>query len=131
MIKKLIILFKIARKLALSDALKVFSKTHEPPFIIKFVTNIISLSFIKKKQLETNLSDEEKLCNSLEEMGTTFIKLGQFLATRPDIVGEQLSKHLEKLQDRLPPYSTNEAREIIKKNLVMKYLILLLILVNL
>ena len=30
-------------------------------------------------------------------MGTTFIKLGQFLATRPDIIGEELSKKLENL----------------------------------
>ena len=34
-------------------------------------------------------------------MGTTFIKLGQFLATRPDIIGEEIAKKLEKLQDKL------------------------------
>ena len=50
-------------------------------------------------------------------MGTTFIKLGQFLATRPDIIGDELSKHLESLQDRLPPFSLSEAKEIIKKDL--------------
>ena len=50
-------------------------------------------------------------------MGTTFIKLGQFLATRPDIISEDLSKHLEKLQDKLPPFSINEAKQIVKKNL--------------
>ena len=50
-------------------------------------------------------------------MGTTFIKLGQFLATRPDIIGNELSKQLEKLQDKLPPFSTDEAKNIIKKNL--------------
>ena len=50
-------------------------------------------------------------------MGTTFIKLGQFLATRPDIIGEELSKQLERLQDRLPPFSTDQAKEILKKNL--------------
>ena len=33
--------------------------------------------------------------NSLQSMGTTFIKLGQFLATRPDIIGDELSKQLE------------------------------------
>jgi ubiquinone biosynthesis protein len=53
-------------------------------------------------------------------MGTTFIKLGQFLSTRPDIIGEDLSTQLEKLQDRLPPFSTYEAKEIIKKNLGSK-----------
>ena len=50
-------------------------------------------------------------------MGTTFIKLGQFLATRPDIIGEELSKKLEKLQDRLPPFSLIQSKEIIKNDL--------------
>ena len=50
-------------------------------------------------------------------MGTTFIKLGQFLATRPDIIGEELSKKLEKLQDKLPPFSIYQAKEIIRKDL--------------
>ena len=50
-------------------------------------------------------------------MGTTFIKLGQFLATRPDIIGDELSKQLEKLQDKLPPFENSEAKQILKKNL--------------
>ena len=50
-------------------------------------------------------------------MGTTFIKLGQFLATRPDIIGEELSKNLEKLQDKLPAFNTYEAKKIIKKEI--------------
>ena len=79
--------------------------------------NMLSLSIIKNKNKKFDLSDEERLCKSLEEMGTTFIKLGQFLATRPDIIGEQLSKHLEKLQDRLPPFPTYKAKEIVKKSL--------------
>ncbi len=49
-------------------------------------------------------------------MGTTFIKLGQFLATRPDIIGEKISKQLERLQDRLPPFSTSEAKQILKED---------------
>ena len=56
----------------------------------------------------------ERLSNSLETMGTTFIKLGQFLATRPDIIGDELSKKLENLQDKLPPFPLLEAKEIIK-----------------
>ena len=50
-------------------------------------------------------------------MGTTFIKLGQFLATRPDIIGEKLSKQLEKLQDKLPPFPLSNAKAIIKSDL--------------
>ena len=64
-----------------------------------------------------NLSDEEKLCKSIEGMGTTFIKLGQFLATRPDIISEKLSKQLEKLQDRVPPFSSIDAKNILKDEL--------------
>ncbi len=117
MLKKLFILFKIARKLAVSDALKVISKIHKPPIVVNFFFKILSISFNSKNNKLNNLSDEEKLCKSIEGMGTTFIKLGQFLATRPDIIGEDLSNQLEKLQDRLPPFSNSEAREIIKKNL--------------
>ena len=50
-------------------------------------------------------------------MGTTFIKLGQFLATRPDIIGEDMANDLEKLQDKLPAFDTNESKLIIKKKL--------------
>ncbi len=117
MIKKLYILLKIARKLALSDALKVISKFHQTPFIIKIFLSLLSFSFSKNKNQSSKLSDEEKLCTSIEQMGTTFIKLGQFLSTRPDIIGEKLSIQLEKLQDRLPPFETNEAKKIIKNNL--------------
>ena len=120
MIKKIFILFKIARKVALSDALKVISKFHKPPLIIKIVLSLFSISFSKDKYSSNKFSDEEKLCFSIQEMGTTFIKLGQFLSTRPDIIGENLSSQLEKLQDRLPPFSTYEAKEIIKKNLGSK-----------
>ena len=115
MIKKIFILFQIARKLALSDALKIVSKFHQPPLIIKIILSLFSISFSKNNYQSKKLTDEEKLCLSIQKMGTTFIKLGQFLATRPDIIGENLSYQLEKLQDRLPPFSTYEAKEIIKK----------------
>ena len=50
-------------------------------------------------------------------MGTTFIKLGQFLATRPDIIGEELTKDLEKLQDKVPAFDLYDAKKIIKKEI--------------
>ncbi len=117
MIKKLFILFKIARKLGQSDALKIISQIYSPPLFVMIFFKIFSFSFSSKSFTEQNLSDEEKLCNSIEKMGTTFIKLGQFLATRPDIIGEKLSSKLEKLQDRVPPFDNLIAKEIIKKNL--------------
>ena len=50
-------------------------------------------------------------------MGTTFIKLGQFLATRPDIIGEELAKSLEKLQDKVPAFDLHDSKKIIKKEI--------------
>ena len=117
MIKKLITLLKLGRKIAKSDILKIASKFKKPPLAISILFKILSFSFDKKKQNDLSLDDGEQLSRSLESMGTTFIKLGQFLATRPDIIGEELSSKLEKLQDRLPPFSIYEAKEIIKDDL--------------
>ena len=117
MVKKLIILFKLGRKVACSDILNIVSKFKEPPLAIKILFKILSFSFSPKKQMDANKDEGERLSESLESMGTTFIKLGQFLATRPDIIGEELSKKLENLQDKLPPFSLLQAKEIIKNDL--------------
>ena len=117
MLKKMIILFKLGRKVAKSDILNIISKFQDPPWMIKIFFKILSFSFFQKKFIESNKDEGERLSSSLESMGTTFIKLGQFLATRPDIIGEELSRKLENLQDKLPPFSLNQAKEIIKKDL--------------
>jgi len=117
MVKKIITLFKLGRKIAKSDILNIVSKFQEPPLIIKILFKILSFSIVSQKKAEVVQDEGERLSNSLESMGTTFIKLGQFLATRPDIIGEELSKKLENLQDKLPPFSLNQAQEIIKNDL--------------
>ena len=117
MIKKLITLFKLGRKIAKSDILSITSKFQEPPLIIIIIFKILSFSFTSKNTIKNDLDEGERLSKTLESMGTTFIKLGQFLATRPDIIGDELSKKLENLQDKLPPFSIHQAKEIIKNDL--------------
>ena len=117
MLKKMITLFKLGRKVAKSDILNIISKFQKPPLMVKILFKVLSFSFFQKKFVEPNKDEGERLSSSLESMGTTFIKLGQFLATRPDIIGEELSRKLENLQDKLPPFSLNQAKEIIKKDL--------------
>ena len=117
MFKKIITLFKLGRKIAKSDILNITSKFQEPPLVVKILFKILSFSFNRKDKINVSKDEGERLSNSLESMGTTFIKLGQFLATRPDIIGEELSKKLENLQDKLPPFSQSEAKEIIKNDL--------------
>ena len=113
MLKKLIMLFKIGRKLSLSGAISSIYEIYNPPAIIKVLFFIIGFE-IGKKRKDENLSSGIKLCNALQGMGTTFIKLGQFLATRPDIIGENVAKDLEKLQDKLPAFNLNVAKNILK-----------------
>jgi ubiquinone biosynthesis protein len=50
-----------------------------------------------------------RLAVALTRLGPGYVKLGQFLATRPDIVGVRFSRELESLQDRLPPFPQGEA----------------------
>ena len=117
MIKRLITLFKLGRKVAKSDILEITSKFHEPPLSIKILFKILSFSISSKNNKLVSANEGERLSRSLESMGTTFIKLGQFLATRQDIIVESLSKELENLQDRLPPFSQDQAKKIIKDDL--------------
>ncbi|HIO51960.1 MAG TPA: 2-polyprenylphenol 6-hydroxylase [Pelagibacteraceae bacterium] len=116
MLKKLFMLFKIGRKLSTSGAISSIYEIYDPPITIKILFFVIGFSFNGKKN-NNNLSPGVKLCNALQGMGTTFIKLGQFLATRPDIIGEDIAKELEKLQDKLPPFQLKEAKNILRKEL--------------
>ena len=109
-------LFKIGRKLSNSGALSSIYEIYNPPIAIKIFLSIIGFSIIGKKNYN-NSSAGKRLCNALQEMGTTFIKLGQFLATRPDIIGENISKELEKLQDKLPAFDLSIAKNIMKEEL--------------
>ncbi len=117
MIKRLYILLKLGRKLAKSDVLRIATKFHQPPFIIKILFKILGFSLSNSNKVNKIVSEEQKLSDSLQAMGTTFIKLGQFLATRPDIIGEEISKKLETLQDKLPPFPLQEAKDMIKRDL--------------
>lgn len=56
----------------------------------------------------------ERFAAALERLGPPYIKFGQLLATRPDVVGPALANELAKLQDRLPPFSQAEARKAIE-----------------
>ena len=117
MVKKIFTLFKLGRKLAKSDILNVVSKFKKPPLVIKILFQILSFSFSNRQKTNLNNTEGERLSKSLQSMGTTFIKLGQFLVTRPDIIGDELAKQLEGLQDRLPAFPLSEAKVIIKKDL--------------
>ena len=53
----------------------------------------------------------------LEDLGTTFVKLGQMLSTRDDLVGQGLADELSKLQDRMKPFPSEQARREVEEQL--------------
>jgi ubiquinone biosynthesis protein len=59
----------------------------------------------------------ERLALALSELGPAFIKLGQVLSTRSDLLGEQVAEDLTKLQDQLPAFSAFQARATIETEL--------------
>ncbi|HEU4475610.1 MAG TPA: AarF/UbiB family protein, partial [Methyloceanibacter sp.] len=61
--------------------------------------------------------NETKLSEALTSLGPSYIKLGQFLATRDDIIGRELARDLSTLQDRLPPFSQTEAKTAVEEAL--------------
>ena len=54
---------------------------------------------------------------ALTALGPAYIKFGQILSTRPDVVGEELAMQLRVLQDKLPPFSTAVAKETVAREL--------------
>lgn len=59
----------------------------------------------------------ERLAKALERLGPAYVKVGQFLATRPDMIGVTVAQELGRLKDRLPPFSRTVALDTINAEL--------------
>ncbi|HJO02168.1 MAG TPA: hypothetical protein QF458_04570, partial [Candidatus Woesearchaeota archaeon] len=77
------------------------------------VTKRVKARIEKKK----TFSIEKRLRLTLERLGPTFIKFGQVLSVRPDLIPKSYTKELEKLQDKVPQFSYAVAKQQIKKEL--------------
>ena len=75
--------------------------------------NYLNIFYFFKKKIPSS----ERLNAFLESMGPLFIKFGQLLSTRPDLVGEKQSSVLKKFQNDLKPFSTSEAIKIVEQDL--------------
>lgn len=73
------------------------------------------LSVIAKRR--RNRSVGERLAKALERLGPAYVKVGQFLATRPDMIGVTVAQELGRLKDRLPPFPRTVALDTINAEL--------------
>jgi len=77
---------------------------------------IFSPSFWRSKDFGTR---GERIRRSLEDLGPIYVKFGQALSTRKDILPDDIADELVKLQDKVPPFSDQQAREVIESQLGM------------
>ncbi|KAI3470454.1 hypothetical protein Pfo_027117 [Paulownia fortunei] len=85
---------------------------------IKF--RISRISSAADEDARGNVSDHNfgiVLKETMLNLGPTFIKVGQSLSTRPDIIGYEISKALSELHDQIPPFPRAEAMKIIEEEL--------------
>ena len=107
----------------LRQILQVFAK-YGFGYIIEYLhieQNIIGRKLVRlgpiKKLDVFNQPISVRARKVLEELGPTFIKLGQILSTRPDLIPLEFCKEFEKLQDEVPAFEYEKAEELIRSEL--------------
>ena len=113
-------IIRLVRTLATFErtgAIGVVLEAFEAPPRLRFVARVLGWPF---KWL--GLRGDPALppaTRALTALGPAYIKFGQILSTRPDVVGEEMALQLKYLQDKLPPFSVDVAKEMIAAELAM------------
>ncbi|MGI9494294.1 MAG: AarF/UbiB family protein, partial [Geminicoccaceae bacterium] len=102
-------LFSIGRCLARHNALFFLEHLPVPGLIVNLCQRLANKNAPGRPG--------ERLARALQELGPSFIKFGQSLATRADLFGERFAADLSELQDQLPPFDSEIARGLIEEEL--------------
>ncbi len=102
----------IVRTVARHDALFLLDENNAP-FFAKFGIALATLGVRPMPDIADKRKGE-KLALALQTLGPGFIKLGQALSVRSDLVGDEIADDLATLQDSLPPFETALARQLIE-----------------
>ncbi len=108
-------LLRAIRVLARHGGLFSSEQMRETPLPARLGVRLLSLGPKPRKADENDTLSA--ISAALAELGPSWIKLGQFLATRPDIVGFERAAQLSELQDRLPPFPQEQAETRIERAL--------------
>jgi ubiquinone biosynthesis protein len=71
----------------------------------------------KQREKVERFSRAERVRMALEELGPTFVKLGQILSTRPDLIPVEFIREFQKLQDDVAPFGYDDAKQIVEEEL--------------
>jgi len=104
-------LIRTGATLERTGAMPVILNALDAPKTLKFAARFVwPFQFLGRKGDES-LPPAPR---ALTAMGPAYIKFGQILSTRPDVVGQELADQLRVLQDKLPPFSTKVAKQSFK-----------------
>jgi ubiquinone biosynthesis protein len=98
--------------LARHGALLPPEQTAQLPWIARQGLNLAQIGSDQREVGQSN-----RISAALSDLGPSYIKLGQFLATRPDVIGAKRAFELKVLQDKLPPFSLAKAKAIVAAEL--------------
>jgi ubiquinone biosynthesis protein len=108
-------LIRTGATLERTGAMDVVLEAFRAPPRLRFAARMLGWPF-KWLGLKGDL-DLPPATRALTALGPAYIKFGQVLSTRPDIVGEELSEQLKYLQDKLPPFPVETAKKMIMDEL--------------
>jgi ubiquinone biosynthesis protein len=106
-------LARVAVTLARYDALLPEEYYERYPLALRATHTLLRL-FVKRRRPKTVGA---RLAVALEKLGPAYVKVGQFLATRPDMIGVTAAQDLARLKDRLPPFPRTQALDTINSEL--------------
>jgi ubiquinone biosynthesis protein len=115
-------LFRTIRHLAALQGILFILARHDAVFPLRRVAFggvlVSMLRFLVPRRANViGLRGGERLALAFQQLGPTFIKLGQALSTRADLVGEEMALDLSSLQDRLPPFPIEAVQAVIEQQL--------------
>ena len=113
MIANFLFFLKIIRVFKKYNVLILIEKNIRYKFLFKIFTYLLAPATFNKSPKD--MPDGIRISSALNELGPSFIKLGQLISTRPDIIGNEIAEDMAMLRDNLPPFSRNEAIKIIEE----------------
>ena len=101
-------LLRAGYALARRDVLIPKEYAHHLPFPLRLMGSFTRIG-AKTEKDGRRLRPGERLADAFEGLGPFYVKTGQFMATRPDIIGFEMADDLSRLQDRMPPFPRTTA----------------------
>lgn len=111
-------LIRTGATLERTGAMKVVMDAADAPWVMRVALRTVVWPF-QWLGLKGDLA-LPPLTRALQALGPAYIKFGQVLSTRPDVVGNELAVQLRVLQDKLPPFPTKVAKAEVEKELGLK-----------